>query len=229
MAGPDSPPWLLPITGARFSISIAMPIRVLITANPSVPASIQRRAFSVISVWLGDSLVISGLRVTARQAATTRADMSGSLPKVTPPSLTFGQEILISMASIGESSKRRVTSAYSSTVDPETLAKKRVSLKSSEGRISLTTWSVPGFCSPMALSMPAGVSAMRCGRFPSRGSSVVPFRQTAPTSRLEKPATRVYSSPKPTQPDNSTSGDVNGSPQKSTASFCHSVSVIAVK
>ncbi len=51
-----------------------------------------------------------GLSVTLRQASTTRADMSGSLPKATPPSLTLGQEILISMASIGESSKRRVTS-----------------------------------------------------------------------------------------------------------------------
>ena len=30
----------------------------------------------------------------------------------------------------------------------------------------------------------------------------------APTSRFEKPSTRVYSSPKPTQPDSSTMGDV---------------------
>ncbi len=66
--------------------------------------------------------------------------------------------MLISIASIGESSKRRVTSAYSSIVEPETLAMKRVSVKSSDGRIFLTTWSVPGFCRPMALSMPFGVS-----------------------------------------------------------------------
>jgi hypothetical protein len=32
---------------------------------------------------------------------------------------------------------------------------------------------------------------------------------------LEKPLTRVYSSPKPTQPDNSTSGELNLSPQNS--------------
>ena len=62
------------------------------------------------------------------------------------------------MASMGESSKRRVTSAYSSMVDPETLAMKRVSLKSSVGRMLRTTWSVPGFCRPMAFSMPIGVS-----------------------------------------------------------------------
>ena len=45
--------------------------------------------------------------------------------------------MLISIASIGESSKRRVTSAYSSIVEPQTLAMKRVSLKSSVGRILL--------------------------------------------------------------------------------------------
>ena len=43
--------------------------------------------------------------------------------------------MLISIASIGESSKRRVTSTYSSIVEPQTLAMKRVSLKSSVGRI----------------------------------------------------------------------------------------------
>jgi len=59
---------------------------VLMTASPSVPASIQRRAFSAISVWLGDSLVMMGLAVAARHAATTRADMSGLLPNATPPS-----------------------------------------------------------------------------------------------------------------------------------------------
>ena len=51
----------------------------------------------------------------------------------------FGQEMLISIASIGESSKRRVTSTYSSIVEPQTLAMKRVSVKSSVGRIRSTT------------------------------------------------------------------------------------------
>jgi hypothetical protein len=47
------------------------------TASASLPASMQRRAFSRMSVWFGESFVISGLRVTARHASTTRADMSG--------------------------------------------------------------------------------------------------------------------------------------------------------
>src|SRR3982751_5813765 len=40
----------------------------------------------------------------------------------------------------------------------------------------------------------------------------------APTSRLEKPSTRVYSSPNPTQPDSSTMGEDSARPQKSTRS-----------
>ncbi len=67
---------------------------------------------------------------------------------------------------------------------------KRVSVKSSVGRISFTTTSTPGFCRPMAFSMPIGVSYTRCGLLPRRGLPVVPFRQMPPTSRLEKPATR---------------------------------------
>ena len=125
--------------------------------------------------------------------------------------------MLISIASIGESSKRRVTSTYSSIVEPETLAMNRVSEKSSVGRIFRTTWSTPGFCRPMALIMPIGVSYTRCGGLPRRGASVVPFRTMAPASRFEKPATRVYSSPKPTQPDSSTMGEANRMPQKSRA------------
>ena len=63
--------------------------------------------------------------------------------------------------------------------------------------------------------MPIGVSDTRCGGLPSRGASVVPFRTIAPTSRFENPSTRVYSSPKPTQPESSTMGEANFSPQKS--------------
>ena len=103
-------------------------------------------------------------------------------------------------------------------VEPQALATMRVSVKSSPGSMARTTCSTPGFCSPMALSMPHAVSANRCGGLPSRGNPVVPLSTMAPTSRFEKPATRVYSSPKPTQPDSSTIGEVSSSPQKRLAS-----------
>ena len=94
----------------------------------------------------------------------------------------------------------------------------RVSVKSSAGRIFPTTTSAPGFCSPIALSIPVAVSYTRCAGLPSRGASVVPLSTTAPTCRLEKPSTRVYSSPKPTQPDNSTSGVASLTPHRDSAS-----------
>src|SRR6185437_6431015 len=75
-----------------------------------------------------------------------------------------------------------------------------------------------GFCSPIELSMPAGVSQMRWGALPSRGAPVVPLSTMAPASRLLKPSTRVYSSPKPTQPDSSTIGEARRRPQNSSAS-----------
>ena len=37
----------------------------------------QARALARMSVWFGDSFVISGFFVTVRHAATTRADISG--------------------------------------------------------------------------------------------------------------------------------------------------------
>ncbi len=91
-------------------------------------------------------------------------------------------------------------------------------MKSRVGRIRFTTWSTPGFCRPMAFNRPPVVSYIRCGGFPRRGSNVVPLRHRAPASRFEKPLTRVYSSPKPTHPDNSTRGVSKRNPQKSIAS-----------
>ena len=73
MAGPERPPWTLPMMGRRDSVSMAMPMMVLMTASPSVPASMQARALAAMSVWLGESLVMSGFSVTDRQASTTRA------------------------------------------------------------------------------------------------------------------------------------------------------------
>jgi hypothetical protein len=43
---------------------------------------------------------------------------------------------------------------------------------------------------------------------------VVPFKQTAPTSELEKPLIRVYSSPNPTHPESKMIGEFNDIPQK---------------
>ena len=80
---------------------------------------------------------------------------------------------------------------YSATVEPETLAMKRVCEKSSLGRISLTTASTPGFCKPMAFSMPSVVQPGG-GVIAQARSRVVPFRQIAPASRLENPYAGIF-------------------------------------
>ena len=111
------------------------------------------------------------------------------------------------MASMGESSKRRVTSAYSSMVEPQTLAMKRVSLKSSVGRIFLHHVLDAGILQADGVQharrgfVHADAAGCRAAALP-----VVPLSTMAPTSRFENPSTRVYSLPKPTQPDSSTMG-----------------------
>ena len=55
-----------------------MPISVLMTANPSVPASMQARAFARMSVWFGDNRVaFEGERDPAYSEAGTSAYMKG--------------------------------------------------------------------------------------------------------------------------------------------------------
>ena len=56
-----------------------------------------------------------------------------------------------------------------------------------------STASTPGFCRPIELSMPAGVSVTRGGGLPIRGLSVVPLEQIAP--RRWTSTTSPYSIP----------------------------------
>lgn len=48
------------------------------------------------------------------------------------------------------------------------------------GSSSAITWSMPGFCSPTALIMPAVHSAMRGVGLPKRASRVVPLKENDP-------------------------------------------------
>src|SRR3954470_4536275 len=62
-----------------------------------------------------------------------------------------------------------------------------------------STASTPGFCRPIELSMPAGVSVTRGGGLPTRGRSVVPFEQIAPRRWIS--TTSPYSMPYPNVPE----------------------------
>ncbi len=90
--------------------------------NASLPASSAALAKGAMLTTFGLILVIKGSFVTLRQAATTCASNFKSVPNCAPPSLMLGQDTLSSSAPTPPSaSKRRATSAYSSTVVPQML------------------------------------------------------------------------------------------------------------
>jgi hypothetical protein len=68
-----------------------------------------------------------------------------------------------------------------------------------KGRSLSSHPSIPGFCSPIALSIPDGVSNMRGVGSPSRGSSVTDFTTIAPSSAMSK--NRSISAPLAKHPD----------------------------
>ena len=93
-------------------MSIAIAGIVLIREIISLPASSAAFAKSAIFVTFGLNFVISGSPVAFLTAETTLPIISVSVPNAMPPSLTFGQETLISSAAIPSesSSRRRATS-----------------------------------------------------------------------------------------------------------------------
>ena len=69
----------------------------------------------------------------------------------------------------------RDTSAYSSSVVPQTLTMTVARRSRSSGSFSATKRRAPMPCSPIAFSMPAGVSTMRGAGWPSRSARNSPF------------------------------------------------------
>ena len=75
----------------------------------------------------------------------------------------------------------RASSTYSSIVVPQTLTKTMARRSRSSGSFSRTNRCTPMPCSPMAFSMPAGVSTMRGGGCPSRSARNSPLTATPPS------------------------------------------------
>ena len=106
-AGPLSPPVAIDSTGRRFSMSIAMPINVLMSDTLSAPSASHARAISAMSVTLGESFTISVFLYRSRTALTTLAAPSHEVPNAIPPCFTLGQEMFSSMAGIFSSASTR--------------------------------------------------------------------------------------------------------------------------
>ena len=180
-AGPERPPVLFASTILRLFTSTAMPVSVLIMEIASAPASSAASAFSVMSDTFGVSLTISGCFAAALTALVMAYTLSGFTPKATPPSCTFGQEMFISSRCTPVPASRSAICTYCSTLVPVMLAITATSLVSSHGRSFSMKLSTPGFCRPTLLSMPLGVSAMREGGLPVRGSRLSPLTEMPPS------------------------------------------------
>lgn len=92
-------------------ISIFIPVRVLIKERTSAPPASAARAISVMSVTFGLSFIITGCFACFFTSLVIASTAFGSCPKAIPPSLTFGQEILISNISTRFSCPRHSTTS----------------------------------------------------------------------------------------------------------------------
>src|SRR6266702_2878526 len=136
----------------------------------------------------------------ARTASITAAEAPGSQAKTWQRSSTFGQEMFTSTAVTPEASdSRAASSAYSSTVPPAIDTTARAPLDSSQGRSRCRKAPIPGPCSPIELSMPLGVSAIRGVGRPLRGASITDLVTTAPILATSK--NWASSRPAPAHPD----------------------------
>ena len=140
------------------------------------------------------------------------------MPKVRPPASTFGQLMLISYASAWPSSSRASrTCTYSSMLWPETFTMEGTPWALIHGRSTSHRCLTPGFCRPMELSMPLGVSAMRGESLPSHPLSETPLVVTAP---MRDTSTKSeYSRPAANVPDASVTGLGMTSPPRLTSRF----------
>jgi len=129
---------------------------------------------------------------------------------MSPPSLTFGQETLISNALITSSSFKILThSTYSSTVPAAILQIKGTSYCLRKGILSFIKASTPTLARPIAFNIPAGVSTILCGGLPLRGFKLSDFVTIPP--RLLRSVNSEISFPYPTVPEASITGFFNSS------------------
>src|SRR3954471_19737263 len=92
----------------------------------------------------------------------------------------------------------RAISQYSSMVVPHMLTNTTAPRSRNSGSLSRTNRWTPMPCSPIAFSMPAGVSTIRGGGWPSRSLRNNPLTATPPS--VDRSTTSAYSTPYPKHP-----------------------------
>ena len=142
-----------------------------------------------MSVTSGDSLAKIGMRgsLCRLTAWMTSAADPASQANTWPRFSTFGQEMFTSIAETPRAMRRRAASfAYSSTEPPAIETIVRAPRSASQARSCSMNRSMPGPCSPIELSMPLGVSAMRGVGRPDRGWSITLLVTIAPMDVMSK-------------------------------------------
>ena len=151
------------------------------THSALAPASTTRRAISAMSATFGVSLTMTGSVVARTQAAVTDAATAASCPNSMPPRCAFGLLMFSSSpATPSTPSSAAAHSPYSSALLPRMLTMTGTFQRAHVGASSRRSLSMPTFCRPIELSIPAGVSSMRCVGEPERGRSVVVLLTIAP-------------------------------------------------
>ena len=143
---------------------MTIPRTVLISASASAPASTTPRAIAGKSVTSGESFAMIGSSppIVFRTPSMTRRDASGSQAKTRPRFSTLGQLMFTSTALIPEIDRNlRARVEYSSIVSPAIETITRAFCSSNQGTSLARKASIPGPCSPIELSIPEGVSAIR--------------------------------------------------------------------
>src|SRR5207253_5814130 len=118
-------------------------------------------------------------------APTISAALSGA-------SSTFGHE---RFSSIVTSSRSEHVSAYSDAENPPTETQSGTPSSRSLGSVSPRNRSRPGLASPIELSIPTSVSAIRTGALPPRGSGVTVFVTKASSERATSGAVSASRQP----------------------------------
>ena len=109
MPAPETPPVTLASSGLRRSMSMTMPVRVLISDTASAPPRCAACALAAMLSTFGESLTINGVRASALfETFVTSSTLSGRMPNAIPPHLTLGQEMLSSIISTSPSSRAQM-------------------------------------------------------------------------------------------------------------------------
>ena len=142
--------------------------------------------------------------------AVSSSTCFASCPKARKPAFTLGQEILISIISMGSSARRSTTARYSSGAWPQTLTMIFVSNCFRNGISRRQKTSIPGFCRPMAFIMPPYTSATLGVGLPAQGTFATPLVVTAPS--WFKSTNSENSSPDPNVPEATVTGFFHSTP-----------------